>query len=1350
MKSKLLILLTVAVGLILMVNPVAAQTVHPVYAGENTLYDAIQAAASGDIIELMDSGGDYVYTLDSDKIEIDKTLTIRALEGLAERPVIRNDRASGSTSTRNFEIISGSGGLTLIGIEFDGSRNGARFSKQAIRVNVGDSSVVNLKIDDCYFHDYTENFLRGYLKTVIDTFIVRNTISTGADREGWNLYDTGGDGPAMNYVLFENVTISNVGREAIQFGSAAVGYNPEVIINHVTMDSTALVENDRVIRMSAGTIDVTNATITNSIISNQMGSYQESVDLFGTSTIAYTDTFNARPVDNQESSTIGIGMIDADPMYTDAANGDFTPMAGSAIIGAADDGYNLGDLRWDELAQGPTIHRVYAGENTLYDAVVAAADGDIIELMDNGGDYVYTMDSDKIEIDKTLTIRAREGLTERPVIRNDRASGSTSTRNLEVIGGSGVTLIGLEFDGTREGARFSKQAMRVNVGDSSSVNIKIYDCYFHGYTENFLRGYAKTVIDTFIIKNSISTDAIREGWNFYDTGGDGPAMNYVLFEDVTITNVGREAIQFGSAAVGYNPEVIINHVTMDSTSLTNDDRVIRMDGGTLYPTNAIITNCIMTNQMGSNSESVDLYGTSTISYTDTFNVRPVDTGESSSIGAGMIDEDPLYKDPSMGDYRLATNSPVRGAAENGTDAMGDRRWETDPGQFLLQVKTDGGGIVAVDPAGPFYDSGASVTLTADPDPGWKFDSWDGVLVFPPNNPVATVTMDGNKVVTAKFVDVKPRVTFSATAVGLGHVVLLPEPVEDTYAVGTEVTITAVSDSTTWAFVEWSGALSGSENPKTFKVDSAMDVTANFASTLTQFMLTFDVVGQGSIDASPEPVIDTYDTATVVELTAMPALGWEFTGWGDPLGGNTNPDTVQMDSNITLTVNFAEIMLAGGTLKIDTTWDLRDALEFANNNSQVDTIMLITSGGLYKTVSNSDMTVMKPLVVLAEPGLAEKPVIINAAADKSGDDIFRIFDDFTLMGVVLDGGHEMSHGPKYGIRLANNSSDTVKAGTDITVKDVDFYNFFQGKSLTADGHAFNIQTNIKAGNIHFEDCLFDGTGYEALRISDTEKWPTDGALESLTVRNCTFTNIDAECVRYYSDLDAATPDAPVLLEHLTIDNSATRVFYLKNSGGAIVRDIIISNSRTSGHGRDSDLMDAQGNTDIPSFVSHIDTFHVREVPIKAADGQIDSTTIFGYDPMYEDAENQNWTLMGGSMLYGISFSGLAIGDLNWADSTLSAVEDLAEATVPLRYSLEQNYPNPFNPSTKIKFSIKMAGKTTLKVYDVLGREVAVLIDKDMIPGTYEVDFHNTQLATGLYFYQIRSGNFMATKKMLMIK
>jgi len=85
-----------------------------------------------------------------------------------------------------------------------------------------------------------------------------------------------------------------------------------------------------------------------------------------------------------------------------------------------------------------------------------------------------------------------------------------------------------------------------------------------------------------------------------------------------------------------------------------------------------------------------------------------------------------------------------------------------------------------------------------------------------------------------------------------------------------------------------------------------------------------------------------------------------------------------------------------------------------------------------------------------------------------------------------------------------------------------------------------------------------------------------------------------------------------------------------------------------------------------------------------------------------------------------------------------------------YELGQNYPNPFNPSTKINFSIKKAGQTSLKVYDVIGREVAVLVNKKMVPGTYDVEFSNAQLATGLYFYQIRSGDFTATKKMLLVK
>jgi hypothetical protein len=1331
--------------------PLAAQNVTLVSAGENTLSAAVANASDGDILELVDDGGVYLYTEESDKIEVTHVITIRAKEGLANRPIIRNLRPSGSTSTRNFEVIPG-GSLTLIGLEFDGSGDGSGvpYSKQAIRLNAGDSSNVVLKIYDCYFHDYTENFLRGYTKTVVDTLIIQNTVSTGSIREGWMLYDTSNGGPAVNYALFENLTISNVGREAIKIGSADSGYDPEVIINHVTMDSTSLGGDYRVIRTNAGTIPVANATIKNCIISNQMGAYQYSLQLYGTSTVSYCDTFHVRAVNLNESAAIGGGIVSGDPLYTDPANLDYTLQEGSPALTAADDGYAMGDIRWDPNAKMPKVIQVYAGENTLYDAVQTAESGDILELMDNGGVYVYTMESDKIEIDKVLTIRARDGLTQRPIIRNLRPGGSTSTRNFEVLSGGSLTLIGLEFDGSGDGSEipYSKQAIRLNAGDSSHVFLKIYDCYFHDYTENFVRGYRLTVIDTLIIQNTVSTGSVREGWMLYDTSSDGPALNYALFENVTITNLGREAIKIGSAANGYDPEVIINHVTIDSVSLGGDYRAIRTNAGSIPAGNVTIKNCIISNQMGGYGNYTSLYGTSTVSYTDTFNVRPAALNDAAAIGAGMIGADPMYKDPASLDYRLALSSLARGAADDGK-AMGDLRWEADPAQFMLTVLTDGPGTVEVDPAGPYYDANTVVTLTAVPDAGNKLIGWEGVTVFPPDNPVVTVTMTEDITVKALFESLKPKYSFTVSTLGLGHVDLNPAPLDgDVYREGTLVTLTAVADTSTWAFVGWSGAISGSENPTTVSVDSVMNITAAFASTLTQFTLTLNVEGKGSIVPDPEPILGTYDTATVVSLEAMADLGWEFSGWSGDISGSTNPVVVNMDSNITLTASFTELVFSGGAMEIDTTWDLRDAVEFANNNSYIDTLVLVTSGGLYTSYSTSDVAVWQPLTVMAKPGLEKMPVITNSDPEAANDDIFRVFNDFTLIGVEMDGGNALSHGMKYGVRLSNYTVDTVKTGSNITIRDCYFHDFFENKSPTADGHAFKIDVNVKAGDVLIENTTFKSFGYESIRISDTEKWATDGALKSLTIRNCTFVDIDAECVRYYSDLDPATPDAPVLLEHITVNNSATRAFFLKNSGGAIARDIIISNSRQSGHGRDADLMDVQGNTDLPSFVSHVDTFNVKPVPILSADGEVDSTTIYGFDPMYKDADNLDFTLMPGSPAYGKGHDESPLGDLRWVDPTV-AVEGTGEM-VPLRYSLEQNYPNPFNPSTRIKFSIKEAGVTTLKIYDVLGREVATLVDQKMAPGEYEVEFYNPNLATGLYFYQLKSQNFVKTKKMLLVK
>lgn len=102
--------------------------------------------------------------------------------------------------------------------------------------------------------------------------------------------------------------------------------------------------------------------------------------------------------------------------------------------------------------------------------------------------------------------------------------------------------------------------------------------------------------------------------------------------------------------------------------------------------------------------------------------------------------------------------------------------------------------------------------------------------------------------------------------------------------------------------------------------------------------------------------------------------------------------------------------------------------------------------------------------------------------------------------------------------------------------------------------------------------------------------------------------------------------------------------------------------------------------------------------------------------------------------------------------LTSVEE--EELLPVEFKLEQNYPNPFNPSTKIRFSIPKVGSglvlTVLKVYDILGNEVATLVNEDKPAGRYEVEFNAASLASGVYFYQLKAGSFVETKKMILLK
>jgi hypothetical protein len=127
------------------------------------------------------------------------------------------------------------------------------------------------------------------------------------------------------------------------------------------------------------------------------------------------------------------------------------------------------------------------------------------------------------------------------------------------------------------------------------------------------------------------------------------------------------------------------------------------------------------------------------------------------------------------------------------------------------------------------------------------------------------------------------------------------------------------------------------------------------------------------------------------------------------------------------------------------------------------------------------------------------------------------------------------------------------------------------------------------------------------------------------------------------------------------------------------------------------------------------------------------------------------------LLGVYFTdantGIAVGEggtiLRTTNGGVTGIEDNDTFTQPTDFVLEQNFPNPFNPSTTFQFSIPSSQFTVLKVYDLIGREVATLVDEQKPAGSHSVRWEASGIASGVYLYKLQSGWFVQTKKLLLL-
>jgi len=220
-------------------------------------------------------------------------------------------------------------------------------------------------------------------------------------------------------------------------------------------------------------------------------------------------------------------------------------------------------------------------------------------------------------------------------------------------------------------------------------------------------------------------------------------------------------------------------------------------------------------------------------------------------------------------------------------------------QYTLTVTIfpTGSGSFMKNPDKPTYTYGEQVQLTATANPGYTFGNWSGDAKGS-SNPV-TVTISGNKTMTANFTQDQYTLTVNISPPGVGVVTKVPD--KTNYVYGDVVTLTGTANAG-YTFNNWSVDASSSANPITITMNGNKTITSNF--TQNQYTLTMNINPTGSGSVTRNPNKSTYVYGDVVELTANAATGCSFISWSGDASGTNNPVTLTIDSNKTITANFA--------------------------------------------------------------------------------------------------------------------------------------------------------------------------------------------------------------------------------------------------------------------------------------------------------------------------------------------------------------------------------------------------------------------------------------------------------------
>ena len=478
---------------------------------------------------------------------------------------------------------------------------------------------------------------------------------------------------------------------------------------------------------------------------------------------------------------------------------------------------------------------------------------------------------------------------------------------------------------------------------------------------------------------------------------------------------------------------------------------------------------------------------------------------------------------------------------------------------------------------------------------------------------------------------------------------------------------------------------------------------------------------------------------------------------------------------TLTVVFLLAVASSGLMATDIFVQAGDnTITSALATAEAGDRLVLVEEGVY---SNDPLFVYKPVTIAAFDGLANKPVVSFLwSTDTSVVPLQEKTLAFTYASLTLEG-----------LEVTMEGDSALTSG--ITTR------MFRNRAYTGVNWKFSdclfrdaSQATMSITSVNDTFLLADGSEFiDGLHFVDNEGVVVDGdtvaqdgsfgVLDTLIIDNCVFNNFLGggpkinhkpghgrgvfSYIQFTNNTVSNTDHHAIQFAMRDVDQGSDNSLY----GTAVIDHNTIHGVAPTSSNRNGIFLKYVNSastimnttlTDVGNQVINIQESESVLVDYcnwyNSGSGPVQQWTDGGHnlqvDPLFADASANDFTLLTGSPLIGAGSDGSTIGDPRWDPTAVSVNDD--SPVIMDGYSLHQNYPNPFNPVTEISFDLPIAGDISLRVFNMLAQEVALIASGNYPAGLHTISFNAVELPSGIYFYTLTGSGVTVTRKMILMK